>query len=65
MCQGNNQKFTLRGSGVPSATGTPGHPAISHYPFAPQKEEMIMNIFKNVTKSQMRIQVKNKSTYQK
>lgn len=26
--------ITFRGSGLPSATGTSGHPAISHYSFA-------------------------------
>lgn len=38
--------ITFRGSGLPSATGTSGCPAISHYPLHIKKTNSIKNMFK-------------------
>lgn len=55
--------ITFRGSGLPSATGTSGQPAISHYPFEHQKQLSIMNMFqKKITKQHIINQMKK---YQK
>lgn len=38
--------ITFRGSGLPSATGTSGCPAISHYPLHIKKTNLIKNMLK-------------------
>lgn len=43
---------TFRGSALPSATGTPGHPAISHYPLTYHNDDHLIKwLIKNILQS--------------